>query len=69
MTAYFTTAEVAAERNISPTAVRRIAKRLGIGEQWGGRAGYRFDEQARAAIAAAMKPADPVGRRRKRRSA
>lgn len=70
MTTYMTTAEVAAERKVSTTAIRRLRKQLNVGEKWGGRAGYRFSEEDRAVIAEAMKPQAPVQRRRRvRRSA
>jgi hypothetical protein len=69
MPTYMTTAEVAAERGISTDTVLRVAKRLNIGERWGRRAGYRFTEADMEAISAAMRPAPPVQRRRRRRSA
>ena len=68
MSRYWTTAEAAAERKVSAKAIRSLRKRLGIGEYWGGRAGYRFSEADMDAITAAMQPAPVVTRRRKRRS-
>lgn len=68
MTAFYTTAEVAAERRISEWQVRRLAKAKGIGEKHGNRGGWRFTREDIDALFADARQA-PVARRRKRRSA
>ena len=68
MTEYFTLAEVAAERKVSRDVVYRARKRAGVGEYFGGQAGYRFTREDIDKMFAPMQP-KPVIRRRRRRSA
>lgn len=68
MEAFFTTAEVAAERKCSKDVVLRRARKLHIGENLGGRAGYRFTREDIDALFASAKP-HPIVRRRRRRVA
>lgn len=63
-----TTAEVAAEFRCSNKKVSELARSLGIGSNFGGRAGYRFSEADKAALLEALRPAAPVARRRRRAS-
>lgn len=68
MEVFFTTAEVAAERKVSTWHVLRRARKLGIGENHRGRAGYRFTRDDIDALFASAKP-HPIVRRRRRRAA
>lgn len=64
-----TTSEVAERLRIHPKTVARHAARLGIGMNFGGRAGYRFTEDDYQALLEAMKvppPPPPIRRQRRR---
>ena len=52
-----------------PTKVLTEAAALGLGMNLRGRAGMRFTEEDYERLVAAMRPAAPVERRRRRRSA
>ena len=67
MTAYFTTAEVAAERKITTGSVLRRARDKKIGEKHGNRGGYRFTREDIDAMFADLRQ-QPIARRRKRRA-
>lgn len=69
MTGVLTTAEVAERLRCSEWKVRKQSKALGIGANLGGRAGYRYTEADVDVLWDSMRPAPPVARRRKRRSA
>jgi hypothetical protein len=64
-----TTAEVAEELRCSDEHVRVLAKRLNVGYNLGGRAGWRFPEADIAAMKEALRPVKPVNVRRRRRAA
>ena len=64
-----TTAEVAERLRCSEWKVRKEAKRLGLGVNLAGRAGYRYTEADADALWESMRPVAPVERRRRRRSA
>lgn len=69
MTTY-TTAEVAERLRCSARKIRTVAAQNGIGIELGGRAGFRYTEADVAAIIDALRPAEAVKpRRRKRRAA
>lgn len=51
-----TRAEVAAEFRCSPRKVSEAARKHGIGADLGGRAGWRFTEDDKRRLLAAMKP-------------
>jgi hypothetical protein len=69
MTTYATTPEVAAHLRVSPTTVQRIARKLGVGINIRGSAGWRFSPADVAAIEQALRPAQVPAPRRRRRSA
>jgi hypothetical protein len=58
--------QLAAIFGCSPRKIRETATALGIGLALGGRAGYRYSEADLEAIKAALTPAPPVERRRRR---
>lgn len=65
----YTTAEVATQLRCSAWKVRSEAKRLGIGYDLGGRAGFRFTQADVDAIRAAGRlMSQPAPRRRRRRA-
>lgn len=61
-----TTTDLASRLRCSNWKVLKEAKRLGIGANLGGRAGYRFSETDLAAIQTALTPPPAVPRRRRR---
>jgi len=64
----FTTAEVAEQLRIGVRKVRKVAASIGAGINVGGTAGYRYTQSDVDALWDAMRPAQPVERRRKRRT-
>lgn len=54
-----TRAEVAAEFRCSPRKVSQVARRHGIGADFGGSAGWRFTPDDKRRLWAVMKPAKP----------
>lgn len=64
-----TTREVAHDMRCSTELVRVLAKRLGVGYNLGGRAGWRFTPADIAAMKEALRPVKPVNARRRRRAA
>lgn len=54
-----TRAEVAAEFRCSPRKVSQVARRHGIGADFGGSAGWRFTADDKRRLWAVMKPAKP----------
>lgn len=70
MTEYrYTTTDLAAEFGISTKTLRKKAKRLGLGIDLEGRAGFRYTEADRLKLIDSMRPTAPVAPRRKRRAA
>jgi hypothetical protein len=69
VSAVLTTSDVAERLRCSEWKVRKQAKVLGLGINLGGRAGYRYTEADVDVLWDSMRPAQPVERRRKRRSA
>lgn len=69
MTAYYTSADLARMFVCDKRTIREKAKALGLGMALGGRAGYRYTEADVEALQAALRPAQPVDQRRRRRSA
>lgn len=65
----FTTAEVAEQLRIGTRKVRKVAASIGAGINVGGTAGYRYTQTDVDAMWDAMRPAQPITPRRKRRSA
>ena len=66
---FLTTSEVAERLRCSVRKVRKQAAALGIGANLAGRAGYRYTEADVDRLWESMRPAQPVDRRRRRRSA
>lgn len=68
-TATLTTSDVAAKFDVHNKTITRHAARLGLGINFGGRAGYRFSDADVTQLAEALKtqPAPVVVRRRQRR--
>ena len=64
-----TTGDIAARLRCSRKKVLTEARALGLGMNLRGRAGMRFTEEDYERLVAAMRPAAPVERRRRRRSA
>lgn len=62
-----TASEVAEQMRCSARKVTNVANRHRIGANLGGRAGFRFTEADVLALWEAMRPEQPVIRRRKRR--
>lgn len=70
MSAYrYTTADLAAEFGMSVKTLRKKARRLGIGIDLEGRAGFRYCDEDRRRLIESMRPDAPVAPRRKRRAA
>ena len=70
MTEYrFTTTDLAGEFGISAKTLRKKAKKLGLGIDLEGRAGFRYSEADRAKLIDSMRPSVPTPPRRKRRAA
>lgn len=64
----FTASEVADELRCSERKVREVAASAGVGALLGGSAGWRFTEDDKHALMAAMRPVPrPAKRRRQRR--
>ncbi len=60
--------EVAAEFRCRPRKVSDVARRLGVGAQLGGSAGWRFTEADKRALWDAMRPAPKVPVRKHRKT-
>lgn len=70
MTTYeHTTATLAAEFSIDRKTLRKKARTLGIGIDFGGRAGFRYSDEDRRRLIESLRPADPTKPRRQRRRA
>lgn len=66
----YTTASLAKSVGFASTkTVLRYAKELDLGIDLGGRAGKRYSEADRQKLIAALRPAEPAPKRRKRRAA
>lgn len=63
-----TSADLAALFGCDKRTIREKATALGIGVALGGRAGYRYSEADVEALKAALRPAVPEKRRRRRAS-
>lgn len=60
-----TTADLAREWRCSPRKIRKAAAELGVGVDFGGRAGYRYNAADVVAIWNSMKPVVVPQRRRR----
>lgn len=65
----YTTAEVADQLRIGARKVRKVASEYGLGINVGGTAGYRYSQADIDALWEAMRPAQPIAAKRRRRSA
>lgn len=65
----YTADDLALELGCKSRKIRDEARKIGVGMNLGGRAGYRFTEADRARIHEAMRPSAPVAPRRRRRAA
>lgn len=65
MTKKLTTVEVAALFRVEPRTIVKVARSIGVGADFGGRAGFRFDQGDIDKITEALRPAQPVTRRRR----
>ncbi len=64
-----TASDLATEWQVSKRKVTDTATRLGVGANFGGRAGYRFSAADKAAIWEALRPKPLPSARRRRRAA
>lgn len=70
MTAYtYTTASLAAEFDIDRKTLRKKAGALGLGIDFGGRAGFRYSEDDRRQLIESLRPVAPTKARRPKRRA
>lgn len=70
MTNYdYTTATLAAEFDIDRKTLRKKARALGLGIDFGGRAGFRYSDEDRRKLIESLRPVDPSKVRRQRRRA
>lgn len=70
MTNYdYTTATLAAEFDIDRKTLRKKARALGLGIDFGGRAGFRYSDEDRRKLIDSLRPVDPSKVRRQRRRA
>lgn len=63
------TADLAAEFGITTKTLRKKAKRLGLGIDLEGRAGFRYSDADRQRLIESLRPDAPTPKRRKRRAA
>ena len=70
MTAYdYTTATLAAEFDIDRKTLRKKARALGLGIDFGGRAGFRYSDDDRRKLIDSLRPVAPTKARKQRRRA
>ena len=70
MTAYdYTTATLAAEFDIDRKTLRKKARGLGLGIDFGGRAGFRYSDDDRRKLIESLRPVVPTKARKQRRRA
>ena len=62
-----TTASLAEQWDVSVQKVRDLAAEVGVGLNFGGKAGYRFSDDDVQKMLAALRPAPVVQQRRRRR--
>lgn len=67
MTSYdYTTESLAADFQVDRKTLRRKARALGLGIDFGGRAGFRYSEDDRRKLIESLRPAPEVKKARKR---
>jgi len=64
-----TTNSLAAEFGVDRKTLRKKARVLGIGIDFGGRAGFRYSDEDRRKLIDSLRPTPPVAPRRRRRAA
>lgn len=70
MTTYeHTTTSLAAEFDVDRKTLRKKARVLGIGIDFGGRAGFRYSDEDRRKLIESLRPAAVTPKRRQRRRA
>jgi hypothetical protein len=62
----YTSKHLAAEFGVEVETMRRRLRELGLGLDFGGRAGYRYSEADRASLIESLRPVEAVTRRRRR---